>query len=302
MADGPLRCVPHVSHAFYFLERTGILVATPIMDSTLAKGLAVLEWLTRQRRESGVSDAARALGLARSNAHRTLQTLVACGFAEQNAETSAYRPSLRLFELGMLVGAAVDVAARLRPRLAALAAASGETIHLARLDGAEVVYLDKFDSPLPVAAYSRVGGRAPACCVASGKALLAAMRPDEAALRRRFGELRAHTPNSITTFDRLHGEVLRTAARGYAENREEWRLGVCGLGVPVFDARGEALVAVGMSVPSIRFGRVQAKALAARLLECARDASTSLGYRPGPASDHDDKARPAGRLSRRRIA
>ena len=228
------------------------------MDSTLAKGLTTLEWLTRQRRECGVSEAARALGLARSNAHRTLQTLVACGFVEQNPQTSAYRPSLRLFELGTLVGAAVDVALRVRPRLAALAAETGETIHLARLDGAEVVYLDKFDSPLPVAAYSRVGGRASAACVASGKALLAAAGPGEAALRRLFGTLLAHTPNSITEFDRLAAELARTAGRGYAENREEWRLGVCGLGVPVFDARGEALVAVGMSVPSIRFGRAQA--------------------------------------------
>jgi IclR family KDG regulon transcriptional repressor len=272
------------------------------MDSTLAKGLTTLEWLARQQRECGVSDAARALGLARSNAHRTLQTLVACGFAEQNPATSAYRPSLRLFELGTLVGAAVDVAARLRPLLAVLAAESGETIHLARLDGAQIIYLDKFDSPLPVAAYSRVGGRAPACCVASGKALLAVARPDAAALRRLFGELHAHTPNSITSFDRLRAELERTALRGYGENREEWRLGVCGLGAPVFDARGQALVAVGMSVPAIRFGRAQAKALAARLLECARDASTSLGYRTAPASDHDDKARAAGRLSRRSTA
>jgi DNA-binding IclR family transcriptional regulator len=272
------------------------------MDSTLAKGLAVLDWLTRQRRECSVSDVARAQGLARSNAHRTLQTLVACGFAEQNGETSTYRPSLRLFELGTLVGAAVDVTARLRPLLASLATVTGETIHLARLDGAEIVYLDKFDSPLPVAAYSRIGGRAPACCVASGKALLAVARLDDAALRRLFGGLRAHTPNSIVDFGRLQTDLLRTAARGYAENREEWRLGVCGLGVPVFDARGEALVAVGMSVPSIRFGRSQAKALAAHILECARDCSALLGYRAASLPDHDDKARTTGRTTRRQIA
>ena len=65
------------------------------MDSTLVKGLHLLDWMVRERRECGVSQAARALGLARSNAHRTLQTLVACGWAEQNSATSAYRPSLR---------------------------------------------------------------------------------------------------------------------------------------------------------------------------------------------------------------
>ena len=71
------------------------------------------------------------------------------------------------------------------PAPRALAQATGETIHLATLDRAEIVYLDKFDSPLPVAAYSRVGGRAPAYCVASGKALLAA------AAARRSGAARA---------------------------------------------------------------------------------------------------------------
>ena len=248
------------------------------LDSTLAKGLGVIEWLARQPGESRVTDVARALGLARSNAHRTLQTLVACGWAVQNPASSAYRPSLRLFELGSQLGASADLIALVRPHLAALAASTGETIHLARLDGAEIVYLDKFDSPLPVAAYSRIGGRAPACCVASVKALLAAALPSIADLRALFGSLKAHTPNSITDFAALRSELERTAARGYAENREEWRLGVCGLGAPIFDARGAPVLAVGMSVPSIRFARSQVRTFAERLLACARDASGALGF------------------------
>jgi len=248
------------------------------LDSTLAKGLGVIEWLARQPGESRVTDVARALGLARSNAHRTLQTLVACGWAVQNPASSAYRPSLRLFELGSQLGASADLIALVRPHLAALAASTGETIHLARLDGAEIVYLDKFDSPLPVAAYSRIGGRAPACCVASGKALLAAALPSLADLRALFGSLKEHTPNSITDFGALRSELERTAARGFAENREEWRLGVCGLGAPIFDARGAPVLAVGMSVPSIRFARSQVRTFAERLLACARDASGALGF------------------------
>ena len=249
------------------------------MDSTLAKGLNVLEWLVRQQRDCRVTDVAQAFGLARSNAHRTLQTLVECGWAVQDSHTSAYRPSLRLFELGALIGEVSDINALVRPHLAALSQATGETIHLAALDSNEIVYLDKFDSPLPVAAYSRIGGRAPAYCVASGKALLAAAGLDAAALHQRLGTLVPHTPNSITDFDALVLELQRTRTCGYAENREEWRLGVCGLGVPLFNARGEAVAAVGMSVPTIRFSRHQAQAFARQLMACARDASTALGYR-----------------------
>lgn len=253
------------------------------MDSTLAKGLAAIEWMTRQQRDCRVTDLAQALGLARSNAHRTLQTLVECGWAVQDATTSAYRPSLRLFELGALVAEVADLAALMRPHLAALAQATGETIHLATLDGAEIVYLDKFDSPLPVAAYSRIGGRAPAACVASGKALLAAADLDLPTLQARLGPLVAHTPNSILDIEALQADLARTRTRGFAENREEWRVGVCGLGVPVFNARGEAVAALGMSVPSIRFARTQARELADKVMACARDASSTLGYRSRPA-------------------
>jgi IclR family KDG regulon transcriptional repressor len=248
------------------------------MDSTLAKGLAVLEWLARAGRDCRVIEVAQAFGVPRSNAHRTLQTLVECGWATQDAATSTYRASMKLFELGAQTGAAADLPARLRPLLARLAQASGETIHLAALDGAEILYLDKFDSPLPVAAYSRIGGRAPAACVASGKALLAALRHDLAGLQLMVGTLVAHTPKSITDHGVLLAELDRVRTRGFAENREEWRTGVCGLGAPVFDARGQAVLAVGMSVPSIRFARTQARALSEMLLACARDASHMLGY------------------------
>jgi DNA-binding IclR family transcriptional regulator len=249
------------------------------MDSTLAKGLAAIEWMVRQQRDCRVTELAQAFGMARSNAHRTLQTLVECGWAVQDPDTSSYRPSLRLFELGAMVSDASDIGALLRPHLALLAQATGETIHLAVLDDTEIVYLDKFDSPLPVAAYSRIGGRAAAYCVASGKALLAAAALDVPALQERLGTLVAHTKNSITDFDALFSELERSRARGYAENREEWRIGVCGLGVPVLNARGEAVAAVGMSVPSIRFARTQARGLADHLMACARDASVTLGYR-----------------------
>ncbi|MDB5998421.1 MAG: transcriptional regulator, IclR family [Rhizobacter sp.] len=249
------------------------------MDSTLAKGLAVIEWLARQQRSARVIEVAQALGLTRSNAHRTLQTLVGCGWARQDENSSTYRASLRLFELGSLTNAASDIRLQLRPHLATLAGSTGEPIHLAVLDGAEIVYLDKFDSPLPVAAYSRIGGRAPAQCVASGKALLAASAFSVESLTTLLGPLVAHTRHSHTSIEALVADLQRSRARGFAENREEWRIGVCGLGVPVFNAVGEAVAAVGMSVPSIRFAKTQARLFAEQLRQCAADASSTLGHR-----------------------
>ena len=262
------------------------------MDSTLAKGLAVLDWLVRQPGECRLVDVAQAHGLARSNAHRTLQTLVQCGWAVQNPDNSNYRPSLRLFELGTLVDAAADTRALVHHHLASLARESGETIHLTVIDGAQVVYLDKFDSPLPVAAYSRVGGRAPAHCVASGKALLAAWAPAPAELQQRLGGLQAHTPHTITDHAVLLADLQRARRRGWAENREEWRVGVCGVGAAVFDARGQPVAAVGMSVPAIRFSRAQARVLGQQIVACAHAASQTLGHRAEAPTPVAGRSRP----------
>lgn len=251
------------------------------MDSTLAKGLGVLEWLARQGEGARLADVAQALGLGRSNAHRTLQTLVQCGWATQDG-ASRYSASLKLFELGALVDGAVDLKNHLHPFLATLAQATGETIHLAVLDGPDIVYLDKFDSPLPVAAYSRIGGRAPAYCVASGKALLAALALNDAALRTKLAvatdDLPAHTPHTLATLAALQDDLAAARARGWASNFEEWRLGVCGLGAAVFNARAEPVAAIGMSVPAIRCTPAQASALALQLRACAAQASASLGW------------------------
>lgn len=250
------------------------------MNTTLGKGLTLLDWLVRQQKSCRLTDIAKAFGIVRSKAHRTLQTLVECGWVVQDTVSRAYRPSLKLFELGSMVEASLDIKTRLHPLLEVLAADTGETIHLAVLDGAEIVYVDKFDSPLPVAAYSRIGGRAPAYCVATGKALLAAIAHDKAALQALLGPLQAHTPNTITSIDVLHADLSQARERGWAVNHEEWRLGVCGLSAPVFNALGKPVAAVGMSVPTTRFGSAQAKSLGNRLAACARDASQALGYNP----------------------
>lgn len=239
-----------------------------------------MEWLVNQPGGARVTDVAAAFAQPRSNAHRTLQTLAHCGWAVQSAADSTYRPSLKLFSLGALVNEAADLKTLLHPLLGELAARSGETIHLAVLEEREIVYLDKFDSPLPVAAYSRIGGRAPAYCVASGKVLLAALDLDGPTLAQRLGTLQQYTPNTLTDIDKLGADIVQVRRRGWAENREEWRLGVCGLGAAVLNARGEAVAAVGMSVPAIRFTRARARDLAKQVCNCALQSSEALGYHP----------------------
>ena len=253
------------------------------MDSTLMKGLAVLESLVRSGKPRGASDLARELGLTRSNIHRTLQTLVAAGYVRQSRHGREYECTLKLFELSSAVMKGVDVRQCAPAHIRHLADVTEETVHLSSLDGAEVIYVDKIESPQPIRAYSVVGGRAPAHCVASGKALLSSL--DDALLTALLPEqLPAFTERTLPTLAALQKQLAQVRASGCAVNRGEWRTSVAGIAAVVFDAAGLAEAAVGISGPVERV-LPEEEAYQRAVLDTARAISAELGCRAYPVGD-----------------
>lgn len=259
-------------HASYMLER---------MDSTLLKGLRVLESVARSAGPRGASELARELDLTRSNVHRTLQTLVSAGYLRAAADGSGYECTVKLFELSSAVMERVDVRRVAQHHIHRLAENTAETVHLSILEGLEVVYLDKVESPQPVRAYSSIGGRAPAHCVASGKALLAALPRDELDALLARG-LPAWTERTITDPAELTPELARTRETGCAVNRGEWRVSVAGVAAVVFDAAERPVAAVGVSGPIDRVLPQESRYRSA-VLDAAREVSRELGCRTYPS-------------------
>lgn len=249
------------------------------MDKTLVKGVRLLECLVRAAGPCSVADLARSTGLNPSNVHRTLQTWSGLGFVAQDADTSAYRCTLRLFEWGSRVADGFDVRGAAREPLAQLAADTRETIHLALLDGADIVYLEKIDSPQPVRAYSAIGARAMAHCVATGKALLA--HAGELALDALPSPLPRPTPYTVRDLAALRVQLAQTRDRGYAVNRQEWRAGVNGLAAPVFDHCGRAVAAVGLTAPAERLRPSRERGLGAALRAAAGEIAHAMSGAAG---------------------
>ncbi|HMA51793.1 MAG TPA: IclR family transcriptional regulator [Magnetospirillaceae bacterium] len=245
------------------------------MDKTLLKGLQVLEALAHSTRSRGVSDLAKELDLTRSNMHRTLRTLVESGLVRQE-ESGAYACTLKLFELGSAVPARSDVAGLADPIMLALADATNETVHLSALEGGDVIYLHKIDSTHPVRAYTTVGGRAPAYCVATGKALLA-FQPDSY-LDRYEDALQRFTPKTLADLESLRAELREVRRQGFALNRGEWRDSVCGVAAPVFGVGGRAVAAIGLSGPASRLGE-RLDDFAGQITAAARELTQKMGCR-----------------------
>lgn len=247
------------------------------MDKTLLKGLRVLETLAASPQPMGVTVLSHALDLTKSNAHRTLQTLVAAGYVRPIPESGTYECTLKLFEVSSSVVARLDVRQMADPYLQRLAHDTRESIHLSVLDGMDVIYVNKIESPQPVRAYSAIGGRAPAHCVASGKALLAWQT--DRFLAAMPEDLPKWTPHSLTTRQRLLDDLADTRRRGFSINRGEWRAAVGGVASPVFDAHGAAVASIGISGPLERLSMPTLRSHAPLVIQAARELSRALGYR-----------------------
>ena len=214
------------------------------MDKTLLKGLMVLEAVTDVDNPPRTIDALAArVGLTRSNTHRTLQTLIHAGYVIKDDEGGG-RGAVRLFELGAAAGAAGRAQAGRAPTCARWPTRPAKPCTCRCWMGSDVVYVDKIDSPQPIRAYSMIGGRAPAHAVATGKALLAYQ--SDGYVERYADQLQRHTPATIVTMPLL-GRAAQGVRAGYAINRGEWREGVGGLAVALFNSLDQPVAAVGIS-------------------------------------------------------
>ncbi|WP_116707697.1 IclR family transcriptional regulator [Actinomycetospora cinnamomea] len=202
-------------------------------------------------RELGVAELARRLGLGTSTVHRLLATLADERLLER-APGGVYRLGLAVHELGASVAPHVGLHEAAMPAMAGLRHATGETVQLAVLDGLDSVYVERLESPHTVRIFARVGTRLPATTTSTGKVLLAALPPGELDARLDGWVPERPTPHSIADEALLRRRLAEIAARGWAENREESRLGVVSVGAVIRDGAGAPVAAVSVAVPVSR--------------------------------------------------
>ena len=275
---GPAKAGAHApaGEAGSAAEAAGSAPAYPI--ASVDNALRLLMMFRGQPRVR-LSEASEYLGVAHSTAHRLMAMLAYHGFVRQEPESRAYTAGPALVEIGLAAVRELDIRLHARPVLEQLAAARGETVHLAVLEGGNVRYLDAVESPRALRVASRTGTALAANCTASGKALLAQLPADEAAaLIGGPGPLPALTGRSITDRARLRAELARVRARGCAVNVEESEEGVASVAVAVRGLRQPAALVV--SAPVSRMTEQAVERTMATLREQAARLEAALPERP----------------------
>lgn len=223
----------------------------PKVDSTLSKGIAILENLAATHGGKGVTELSRELDLTKSNTFRLLQTLTTLGYVK-HLEDKTYAATLKTWQVGRALVENLNLRAVAAPELAHLSQETGEAIYLAVPEGLSVVYIDKVESLKPIRSWNPVGGSAPIHCVGTGKAILA---HSYKRMREKLdGNLDRFTDNTLTTLADLDGDMAETRKRGYAFDQGEFRERILSFGAAVLLPDGEPIAALGISLPDINMG------------------------------------------------
>ena len=197
--------------------------------------------------ELGVSDIARRLGVAKSTAHRLLQTLASRGFVEQVSHSGQYRLGMHLYELGALALARNELRHAALPFLRQVATATGLTVNLSVPDGPDVVFVERIENSDGLRILGHFGRRLPAHTTSSGKAIAAWNAAADLARRRAgFPPRVSHTVRTEADWDRCLENVRKL---GYAVSHSESFDGASSVAVPVI-VRRVAIASVSVFGPS----------------------------------------------------
>jgi DNA-binding IclR family transcriptional regulator len=221
------------------------------------------------------------LGLPRTTVHELVTTLTDRGYLEAvHGAPTRYRLGMRLFQLGSQFADRLDLVREAQDSAAAVAAACDETVHVAVLDGTNVVYIAKVDSTHPVRMVSAVGRRLPAHCTGVGKMLLSGLGDEAIDARYPRGvALTAMTPHSIVSPAKLRTALANAREEGVAYDDCESNEAVRCVAAPVRDHSGRMIAAMSISVPTIRWTDERRAEWTELIRGGAAELSERLGHR-----------------------
>ena len=245
--------------------------------SSVAAAARALKSFTSTQPTWGVAALAAHLELSSSSTHRILSTLRDEGLLEQDRATRSYRLANTVFDLASALPTHRTLHEAVLMPMTELRFRTSETVQVGVLDGRQVVYVERLDSPHTLRFFTELGRRNDAHCTATGKVLLASLRPSERARLLQGWKLPRQTEHTIVDHDALEAELAKIRRNGFAENRHESELGVVSMAAPIRDESRSAVAALSVAGPTDRMDSAR-EAILQHVRRLAAAASRQLGF------------------------
>lgn len=199
------------------------------------RAIQILDALSAERGPLTVSELSLRVPLPKSTTSNLLTTLEATGMVRRHPR--GWVLGYKALEIGQSVLVATDLVSEFRRLVGTLPTLSSETVLLAILEDADVLYLARHDGNQRVRLASDVGRRLPAVVTSLGKAMLAGLPESELErLLAGIEELPRATRRSHRTKAALRADLAAIRLRGYAIDDEENTIGVTCYGVGLHGA------------------------------------------------------------------
>ena len=247
------------------------------MVKSVSRAIKILELLGNEEGQT-VSQISKKLSFPKSTTHDILMTLEQENLITKDQHT-CYHLGLKLFELGSMAQAELEIRKVSGPFLKQLNAELDETVHLTVLEGNEVLYVDCLESSKRLRTYSVIGIRAPLYCTSVGKAILAFLDNEEQDRILNTILLEKFTENTITDKSFLKDELRTITQRGYAVDNMEHEDGLRCVGAPIRNRAGRTFAAISVSGPSQRITLGNISEIGKVVMVHAGKISEQLGYR-----------------------
>jgi len=246
---------------------------------SLVKALNILEVLAEEDPPYTLTQLSRRLHLHVSTVHRLLVNLVRYGFVEEDTISGGYQLSYRVLRMGLRVLDRLDFRRAAQSLLRDLNLRTKETVHLAILQEARAISIEKFDSPQPVGLDARLGRVMPLHCTGVGKTLLAYQGEELLNQIAQSPGLTRMTAHTLTGLPQLRRELERIREQGYAIDQEEAVEGLRCVAGPVFNHLGQIVAAFSVAGPAMRLTPARVPEIAQMVRETSQNISYRLGYR-----------------------
>ena len=238
-------------------------------DGTVGKALHVLDMVAEKGRPVRFNDLLAHSPYPKATLYRLLQTLTNQGMVMFDDERQTYAPGMRLVRLAHAAWSQSSLAPIGRPFVEALAAETGETIHLAQIESGQVLFVDKLRASDRFETLAQVGAVAPAYCTGVGKAMLAYMAPARLELALGQQSYFQYTKTTHCSREALIADLETIRSDRIAYDREEHEEGIISIAAPVLSDQGRIIGAISIATSTTRHSLKSLSAFKTVILETA---------------------------------
>ncbi len=258
---------------------------------SVERAFDILELLASAEREMQLREITKATGLNASTCHHLVTTLVKRGYVGQNPRGRTYFIANKVLELSTSRLRQFDLKDVAMAELRRLNQETGESVHLAAMQGDDLTTLAKLDSNRPIRVGTDMTGKADAAhATATGKAILAWLPETEIARVIAEKGLKRFTDKTITGMADLLEDLRHVRRNGFASDKEEFQPDVTCIGAAIRDHSGAVIGSISCSMPTIRAEGEHLETVIKAVRRSTTAVSQALGGSIEPLSAKSDAA------------